>query len=88
MMAKKVTEHTTRDGRKIKLCDMSDEHLANTIQLIERRAKEGIIIRIGGGVDLTDLWYDEYTLYGQEVLGALGHGSYIAEQRRRQKGGA
>ena len=41
-MRKQTKVWTTRDGRKIRICDMTDEHLLNTIRLL-RRAKEKVV---------------------------------------------
>jgi len=75
--------HTTKDGTKIKLCDMTDDHLQSTISLFERRAKAGITIRMGGGSCAEDMWYDEDTLYGDEALEQLGYADYVKERNRR-----
>lgn len=76
--------HITKDGKKIKLCDMTDSHLAATISLFERLAKEGVTVRIGGGGSCAeDMWYDEYTLYGEEALERLGYANYVKERDRR-----
>lgn len=75
--------HTTKDGKKIKLRDMTDSHLAATIRLFERRAKEGVTVRMGGGSCAEDIWYDEDTLYDDEALEQLGYSDYIKERNRR-----
>jgi hypothetical protein len=42
-------EHETRDGTIIKISEMSDQHLINTIRMIRKRAVAGITLRSGGG---------------------------------------
>ena len=75
--------HTTREGKKIRLRDMTDSHLAATIGLFERRAKDGVTVRMGGGSCAEDIWYDEETLYGEEALDLLGYADYVKERDRR-----
>ena len=75
--------HTTKDGKRIKLRDMTDSHLTATIRLFERRAKEGVTIRSGGGNCAEDMWYDEDTLYGDDALEELGYADYVKERDRR-----
>ncbi len=79
-------KHTTRDGKDMRIRDMTDLHLANTIALHERRAEEGVTVcRGGGGPDPSDMWFDVYEIYGKEALEHLGHHHYVREQRRRAK---
>jgi hypothetical protein len=75
--------HTTKDGKKIKLCNMTDDHLQATISLLERKAEEGVTVRMGGGSCAEDMWYDEDTLYGNEALERLGYVEYVKERNRR-----
>jgi len=77
--------HTTREGKKISLSEIEDSHLNNIINHLRNRAKEGILMRDGGGFDEDDIWYEEWTIYGKEVLELTGYKHYIKEQKRRAK---
>ena len=75
--------HKTKDGKKIKLVDLELSHLENIIKWIERKAKEGITVRMGGGSCAEDMWYDEETYYGKEAKRQLNFDDYKAELERR-----
>lgn len=75
--------HTMKDGSKIELRDMTDSHLGATIRLLERRAKEGVTVRMGGGDCAEDMWYEEFTIYGDRALERLGYADYVKERDRR-----
>ena len=82
-MAKKEF-HETADGRFIELKDLTDQHLANIIKMIERKAKEGIDLVFGGGHgDYDEMWGDVEHLHGQEVFDHFGYEKYKKEHRRR-----
>ena len=75
--------HTTKDGRKIRLQDMTDAHLSATISLFERRAEKGIAVTTGGGYCAEDIWFDEEVVFGEEALEHLGYADYVKERDRR-----
>ena len=75
--------HTTKDGTKIKLRDMTDSHLDATIRLMERKASEGITVCMGGGSCPDEFWYDEERLYGEAALEHMGYADYVKERDRR-----
>ena len=76
--------HVTEDGRKIRLEDLSDLHLANIIKCIERKAAKGFIVRNGGGRDPEEYWYDEEELSGVDALEYLNYSEYVGERERRK----
>ena len=81
-----VKTHTTKDGRTMELCDMTDSHLRNTIRFIERRADEGVHVLYGGGGSCAeDMWCDADTIFGKEALEHLGHADYVKELERRER---
>ena len=73
--------HETSDGTLIKLKDLSDDHLANIISLIKRRAKQGIEIMHDNRVDFESVWVEE--IYGKEVKKLLKYKKYKKERQRR-----
>lgn len=77
--------HRTRDGKELKISEMTDEHLKNTILLLKRKAEEGIYVLIGGGVDSEDIWFDQDFVSGEEALEAMGYKHYAKEYSRRLK---
>ena len=76
--------HITKNGDKIALSKLEDSHLQNIINLLQRKAKEGVKVRYGGGTTADDIWYDEDMLYGEEALKKLHYYEYLAEQKRRR----
>jgi len=76
--------HVTKNGDAIALSKLEDSHLQNIINLLQRKSKEGVKVRYGGGTTADDIWYDEDMLYGEEALKRLHYGEYVAEQERRR----
>lgn len=75
--------HTTREGEKIKLSDLTTSHLENIIKLIERKSIEGLTKRYGGGSCPDDIWYDEETYYGERAKKELNFYDYVSELNSR-----
>lgn len=76
-------KHVTREGARIKIRDMSDRHLLNTIRLFLRYAKNGLTVSCGGGFDADDICYNEDVLYGEEAMEELNFQAYVREAKRR-----
>jgi hypothetical protein len=75
--------HKTKDGKKIKLSDLETGHLENIIKWIERKAKEGLTVRMGGGSCAEDMWYEQETYYGEDAKRQLNFYDYKAELKNR-----
>lgn len=75
---------TTIDDMDIEYKDLDDSHLLNILKWIKIRAKEGFTISIGGGIDTGDIWYDEYTIFGNEVLERFDYKGLLEEAKRRK----
>lgn len=70
--------HATKDGKEILISDIDDQHLLNTIALIQRKAEEGIVVRRG-----SDTFYDEDHLYGRDARDELNYQAYVNEAIKR-----
>lgn len=78
--------HKTRDGRKIKLADLKLSHLENIIKHIENKARNGLTIRYVSFLDPdVDIWYDEETIFDNDVKVLLHYYDYVEEYNRRVK---
>jgi hypothetical protein len=76
--------HTDKNGNKTLIKDLETSHLKNIIKYIERRAKEGIVLRYGGGgPDVEDMWYDEDHLFDEEAKSYLNYNTYLNELKSR-----
>jgi hypothetical protein len=51
-MRKQTKLWTTKDGRRIRICDMSDSHLENSIRMLERMAVAATEAAISAGFRL------------------------------------
>lgn len=75
--------HTTADHVIMRIADMTDSHLLNTIRLWQRKAKEGLVVMRGGGFDSDEIWFDEDVFYGDDALEELNYGAYVREAKKR-----
>jgi hypothetical protein len=76
--------HVTRDGEKIRLCDLTDQHLVSIIRYHRRRAAKGVEVRVGARLLTSDdIYADVDIVYGKRALDALDHDYYLEELRRR-----
>ena len=74
---------TTADGRCIPIQDLTDEHLNNIINMIEREAREGVIHGSLGLLGDDGPWAEK--IYGEEVLSHYPYYELKEEQKRRNE---
>ncbi len=80
----KVAMHTTSSGtRRMRVQDMTNEHLLNMMRWINRAADEGITV-ITGGMDADGVWGDIDDIEGDIVLDHFEYAKYAKECRRRR----
>lgn len=77
--------HTTKNGEKILISDMDNNHLINTMNMLKKIAEEGLDVGYGGGNTWDDFWYNEETVTGEEALDYLNFRFYKEELDKRQK---
>lgn len=75
--------HKTKEGIKIPLSELNEDHLKNIIAYIKRKAKIGILFQNGGGQDSNDIWYNEERLYGKQIKRYLHYKKYKEELKKR-----
>lgn len=64
---------------------LDDNHLINILYWIKDRAKKGMRIIQGGGIDAEDIWFDEGELLeGDEVLEHYNFDALRREAKRRK----
>ena len=73
----------TKSGDYILYSDLKNNHLLSILKYVEKRAKDGMTLKSGGGHYLDDLWYDETEIKGKEVLDYYGYKGLIEEVKKR-----
>jgi hypothetical protein len=77
--------HTMKDGKQIRLADMGDGHLLNTLAMMYRKAESGVVVRRGGmSIGDNEPWFDEGIVYGDEAFSEMRTAVYEAEAARRK----
>ena len=74
----------TKESGKIAYNKLENSHLMNILDWIKRKAKNGLLIGRGGGNCPDDFWYDEETIYGDEVLERYDYQELVEEFKRRK----
>jgi len=77
--------HIDRFGKKTPIKDLTTEHLENIIKLIERRARDGLMMESSGGCSADEIWWDEYLIFGEDVKEYMDYDDYMAELKRRNE---
>ena len=75
--------HRTRDGKLIPISQMTDAHLRNMIDLIERKAEEGVEL-VTGDMFSGDPECKVDKIFGYDVRRFMGRAVYEAELKRRE----
>jgi hypothetical protein len=75
----------TQNGEAIPIECLNDSHLDNIINMIEKKAKEGMLFQSGGGHDALDMWYEEDVIYGQDVYDYYGIYEELIEERNKRR---
>jgi hypothetical protein len=77
--------HKTKDGTKMLISEMDNNHLLNTIRMLKKMAKEGITIKYGGGDSgcSDGYYYEEEELTGKEAKKHLNYKAYKQEAIKR-----
>jgi hypothetical protein len=78
-----VKIHTTIDGVDIALKDMSDRHLLNLLNIMRKKAAEGILLR-WGCLDCDGVDYVEEMIFGDEALRTINYFDYLDELNSRK----
>ena len=83
-------EHVTKDGEIIPLRDITDSHLVNIINYIEKRSRDGFYVSLiccWNPADPDSMCYEEDYVKGDEALAYLNYDTYVNELNRRKAKG-
>ena len=81
---KKEKTWKTKDGRILKISEMTDKHLINTIKMIEEKAEDGKVVISGYSyAQGTEGWEDIY--YGESYLGEIEEYDWLKEELLKRK---
>ena len=73
----------TKEGKRIKIRDLTDGHLLNIIKFVKRKAKAGIPACRCGGHNPDEYWFTECDIKGDKALKFLGYGRLKKEATKR-----
>ena len=77
--------HYMRDGSRMLITDMKDDHINSTIEYIKRKAKTGILVNYSGDFHDNDFGYSFFEIKGKRAKELMNYEAYKAERKRRQK---
>lgn len=74
----------TKNGDEIEISKMDDQHLLNTIKMLEKQAEEGVV-EVNGSSDYYGTDGDKEFLQGQDYLNSIKEYSWLKEEAEKRK---
>jgi hypothetical protein len=75
----------TKNDEEIEYKKLEDDHLLNILKWIKKRAKDGMVLEVGGcGPEESDYWHDSWEIRGDEVLEHYDYEGLLGEAKRRK----
>ena len=76
----------TKEGEEIKISEMDDLHLLNTIRFLEKRANQGIKRVYSCGYEANNDFEtgDTEIVYGQEALDSIEEYPYLLKEAKKR----
>lgn len=65
-MRKQTKQWTMRDGKKIRVCDMGNSHLVNTMLMLERNARHNLYVELTAAYQCLNMFSGEMAQYSCE----------------------